>query len=260
MPDLPFSSEQRHKPRHVLLYFWAGQGWRRTPEGEVPVAAGACHWSRPGWAYACRQSCRDPLGITAIHFDLADPEGLPVPSSGMSLPPEILTVRQPDLVNTITGHVAELAMQTRSGVGVDDDARQAAATLFRGLLLTLAADTAADKGQTAPDGSRMWPEVTRYVQENLAEPPSIQALARHWGYSRFHFTRLFTAQFGLPPQAYILNARLALAKELLRETELSIAQVAARTGFQSMARFSNGFRERTGLSPSAYRQQKQDGE
>lgn len=251
--DLSFNSEQRRKPRHVLLYFWAGQGWRRTPEGEVPVAAGDCHWSRPGWTYACRQSNRNSLGVTAIHFDLADASGRLVQATRTRLPREILTVRQPELVNAITGRVADLAMQVRSGVGVEDEVRHAADVLFHGLLLTLAGDTAAARGGPAAGRERMWPEVTQYVQDHLAEPPSVAALARRWGYSRFHFTHLFTAHFGLSPQTYIMNSRLALAKELLRETDLGITQVAARTGFRDLARFSNGFRERVGVAPSVYR-------
>ena len=253
-PELAFSREQRCKPRHVLLYFWAGEGRRLVPGGEVPVATGSCHWSRPGWSYACTQSSDDPLGITAIHFDLVDAEGRLVPPSRIELPPEVLPVQPPALAREVTGHIAALAMKIRSGVTPREGEKQAAEKLLHGLLLQLDAGTA---GMTTADGPAavMWTEVANTIQENLQAPPSVEYLAHKWGYSRSHFTRRFTGHFGLSPQAYMVNARMSLAKELLRETDLSCTQIASLTGFGDLARFSSRFRQKTGLSPTAYRAQ-----
>lgn len=251
--ELPFSREQRRKPRHVLLFFWAGQGRRRLPEGEVAVGCGCCHWSRPGWSYVCHQDRRNPLGITAIHFDLVDESGQVVPAARTELPPEVLTVRSPEVAAAVTEDIAGQAMQIRSGIRPDPARQSAAEVLLQGLLLQLAADSAPE---LVRGGSRsaMWSEISRFIQENLQSAPSVGQLAGRWGYSRSHFSREFAAHFGLPPQVYIFNARLALAKELLRETELPIGQIAALTGFADAAPFANRFRQRTGLSPTAYRQ------
>ncbi len=252
--ELPFTPEQRRKRRNVLLYFWAGEGWRRLPEGEVAVRAGICHWSRPGWSYACRQAPEQPLGITAIHFDLVDADGRVVPPDEVDLPPEVLMVRQPHLVEEVTSHVALLAMESRAGAAPSPSALAAAETLLRGLLAMLAADL--QPGATSEGGARtMWPEVSRYLHDNLQAPPTLTALAARWGYTRSHFSRLFAAHFGLPPHRYLLNARLALAKELLRDTELPVAQVAELAGFADPAQFARRFRQATGLTATAYRQQ-----
>jgi AraC-like DNA-binding protein len=257
-PELTFSREQRRKPRHVLLYFWAGRGVRRVPDGEVVVAPGACHWSRPGWSYACRQSSSDPLGITAIHFDLVGGDSQVVRPADTVLPPEVLAVTVAGVVQEATAHIAGLAMQIRSGVSVEIDVQRAAEALLRGLLLQLAADTAGNAATGRADAA-MWAEVPGFIQENLGSLPSAEELARRWGYSRHHFSRRFSTHFGLSPQAYIVNARLALAKELLRETELSVTQIAARAGFNSLARFSNSFRAAAAVSPSEYRRLQAEG-
>lgn len=250
--ELAFTPEQRRKRRHVLLYVWAGEGWRRLPAGETPVATGACHWSRPGWSYACHQAPDSPLGITAIHFDLVDAQGRVVPPAATELPPEVLAVRQPRLADEITAHIAQLSMQCRAGVAVAPALLAAGETLLHGLLLTLDADS------RTPDppgraGQTLWPEVARHLHEHLQAPPSLADLAEHWGYTRSHFSRLFTAHFGLPPHRYILNARIALAKELLRDSELPVAQVAELAGFAAPAELSRCFRRTTGMSPTRYR-------
>lgn len=251
--ELPFSREQRRKPRHVLLYFWAGHGSRRVPSGEVAVAPGACHWSRPGWSYACRQSSAPPLGITAIHFDLLDPEGRLTPTTQTALPPEILAVRSPELVEAVTREIASQAIGIRAGIRPDSQRQQAAETLLHGLLLQLAADSAPASALHGPRAT-MWSEIAQHIQDNLPASLSVARLARRWGYSRSHFSREFTAHFGLPPQAYILNARLALAKELLRETDLPIGQIAEMSGFSGPAPFASRFLQKTKLTPTAYRQ------
>ena len=143
-------------------------------------------------------------------------------------------------------------MQMRSGICFDTALLDAAEALFRGLLLHLAAPA---PGAAKPGSARatMWSAVADYIQEHLQYLPSVAELARHWGYSRYHFSRLFVAHLGMPPRTYIRNSRLALAKELLRETELSISQVAALAGYVDLVRFSHAFRQGLGQSPTAYR-------
>ena len=85
-PRLEFTPQERRKSRNVLLYFWAGRGERQLPGGPTAIHPGICHWSRPGWTYACTQSPRNPLGITAIHFDLLDARGRVIPPTAISPP------------------------------------------------------------------------------------------------------------------------------------------------------------------------------
>ncbi len=250
--ELPFTPEQRRKRRNVLLYFWAGEGRRRLPEGEVAVTAGACHWSRPGWSYSCRQAPDKPLGITAIHFDLLDAAGQVIPPQECGLPGEVLTIRYPRLVDEVTAHIAHLSMRMRAGSALARPEQDSAAEMLHGILVLLDGDS---RGPEAAGraGQALWPEVTRHLHEHLQAPPSLAELARHWGYTRSHFSRLFAARFGVPPHRYILNARIALAKELLRETEIPIAQVAELAGFANAAQFARRFRLGAGVTASAYR-------
>ena len=81
----------------------------------------------------------------------------------------------------------------------------------------------------------------------------VQRLARVSGVSEAHFARSFKQAFGVPPHRYLLTRRVERAKMLLRETDLSITEIAFQTGWQSLGTFGRTFRDITGESPSTIR-------
>ena len=81
----------------------------------------------------------------------------------------------------------------------------------------------------------------------------VRRLARVSGVSEAHFARSFKQAFGVPPHRYLLTRRIERAKSLLRETELSITDIAFQTGWQSLGTFGRTFRDVTGESPSVVR-------
>jgi transcriptional regulator GlxA family with amidase domain len=81
----------------------------------------------------------------------------------------------------------------------------------------------------------------------------IRRLARVSGASEAHFARSFKEAFGVPPHRYLLTRRLERAAALLRDTNLSITQIAFHTGWNSLGTFGRTFREVTGESPGELR-------
>ncbi|MDM0110083.1 AraC family transcriptional regulator [Variovorax sp. J22R24] len=78
-------------------------------------------------------------------------------------------------------------------------------------------------------------------------------LAQVSGVSEAHFARSFKQAFGSPPHRYLLTRRIERAITLLRETDLSITDIAFDTGWASLGTFGRTFRDITGDSPSAVR-------
>lgn len=253
---LHFSPQEQYKPRHVLLVWWAGQGVRLLPDGPVPIHKGMCHWSRPGWAYACTQSPANPLGVTAIHFDLLDATGNVIPPDSVDLPPERLTVQEPGLTDTITRWIANRALDNRAGAPLPPEVDLAACSLLKGLLVKLTHHTASGRQQGFGDQAAAWNHLTAHIHAHLHDLESIERLAVRAGYTRSHFSRLFKTRTGMSPQQYVINARVALAKELLRGTSLSVSEVATRSGYADTYLLSRQFRRLVGVTPSAYRRQK----
>ena len=81
----------------------------------------------------------------------------------------------------------------------------------------------------------------------------VTRLADVSGVSQAHFARSFKQAFGIPPHRYLLTRRIEQATTLLRDTELSITEIAFATGWESLGTFGRTFRDITGQSPSAVR-------
>ena len=82
---------------------------------------------------------------------------------------------------------------------------------------------------------------------------TVARLAKHVGVSRSGFAARFTELVGEPPLQYLVRWRVARAAELLRDTDDSIAEIAARVGYDSVPSFSNTFKRWRGTSPGAFR-------
>lgn len=81
----------------------------------------------------------------------------------------------------------------------------------------------------------------------------VRRLAHVSGVSDAHFARSFKEAFGLPPHRYLLTRRIERAKTLLRDTALSITEIAFQTGWGSLGTFGRTFRDVTGKSPGEFR-------
>ncbi|MFM0170029.1 helix-turn-helix domain-containing protein [Paraburkholderia sediminicola] len=85
----------------------------------------------------------------------------------------------------------------------------------------------------------------------------VERLAAVSGVSEAHFARSFKRAFGIPPHRYLLTRRIEQANTLLRDTALSITEIAFATGWESLGTFGRIFRDITGLSPGAMRREAQ---
>ena len=86
-----------------------------------------------------------------------------------------------------------------------------------------------------------------------AEEWPVARLARVSGVSAAHFARSFKEAFGVPPHRYLLTRRIERAKALLRDTDISITDIAFQTGWKSLGTFGRIFRDVTGASPGEIR-------
>lgn len=86
----------------------------------------------------------------------------------------------------------------------------------------------------------------------------IERLAKVSHVSQAHFARSFKQAFGIPPHRYLLTRRIERAKTLLRDTEMSITDIAFQTGWASLGTFGRIFRDITGQSPGALRKRERD--
>ncbi len=83
---------------------------------------------------------------------------------------------------------------------------------------------------------------------------SVNQLANEVGMSRSSFVRRFSRLVGEPPLSYLTRWRMDVAAQLLRETELPMAQIADRIGYRSEYAFNRAFQRTRGTPPGRYRE------
>ena len=97
--------------------------------------------------------------------------------------------------------------------------------------------------------------VTDYLEGHLSDKTTIADLSALLDLSRFHFIRAFKKAVGLPPHRYIMHRRIERARELLANRDLSIGEIAERTGFSGTAQLTRAFRNIAGTTPTAFRRE-----
>ena len=95
--------------------------------------------------------------------------------------------------------------------------------------------------------------VLAFIREHIADAIRVDHLASMLHMSPCHFARMFRQAVGQPPHAYITSQRMRRAKELLRETDMPLVDVAAGAGFQTQAHFTGVFRKHAGVTPRLFR-------
>jgi transcriptional regulator GlxA family with amidase domain len=104
----------------------------------------------------------------------------------------------------------------------------------------------------APEGSSL-ESVLRWIEENLHEELSLDAIARRAAMSVRTLSRRFREQTGTTPFQWLLRARVRRAQFLLETTNQAVERVASHVGFGSAAAFREQFRRVVATSPQSYR-------
>lgn len=121
------------------------------------------------------------------------------------------------------------------------------------LLCNLAKDVAVNKCHYGEENRIM--RMCEYIRENCVDNAfRVADMADRFHISEAHMRRIFASEIRISPAAFLMNARLDLAKNrLARDVEASIGEIAFSCGFSSVYYFSSAFKQRVGCTPSEYR-------
>lgn len=113
-----------------------------------------------------------------------------------------------------------------------------------------APDDGARRGGIAPAPLR---RVLEFIDAHLGDELRVRTLAAIAGLSEHRFAHNFKQATGLAPHRYVVRRRVERARQMLRETNMTVTSVAHELGFGSASRFAIVFRRAAGASPSSFR-------
>ncbi len=96
-------------------------------------------------------------------------------------------------------------------------------------------------------------QVLEYIQTYLDREIKLADLTSLVGMSRYYFCRLFKRSLGVAPYQYVLQQRVERAKQLLKQNELSICEIAFMCGFKDQSHLTTVFRKFTGITPKVFK-------
>lgn len=96
-------------------------------------------------------------------------------------------------------------------------------------------------------------EAITYIKKNFDQPITISDISANLSLDRKYFSKIFKRELQMSPHEYLINYRLTRACELMRTTNLSIAEIATTVGYDNQFSFSRVFKKYKGVSPSDYR-------
>jgi AraC-like DNA-binding protein len=110
---------------------------------------------------------------------------------------------------------------------------------------------------SAPAETRPVPQdfraLRRYLHERFDQPMTLDELAERMHVSRWHLCRAFKRHFGQTPMECLQAVRMQHAALFLRDVNLSVQEVARRSGYEDLFHFSKQFKKHYGVSPRAMR-------
>lgn len=107
-------------------------------------------------------------------------------------------------------------------------------------------------GATSADTVR---KVHDYLVEHLGERVTIEELSRKFHINATTLKEAFKAEYGMSVAAHTREHRMEHAMMLLRESAMTVSEIAKSVGFESQSRFTSAFSEKYGILPSEYRKE-----
>lgn len=95
-------------------------------------------------------------------------------------------------------------------------------------------------------------KVLQVLRENMAEPPSLEAIGRKVGCSPYYLSRTFSQETGATIPQYLRRIRMERAAELLRTGRHNVTEVALEVGYNSLSHFSQAFCQTMGSCPAIF--------
>ena len=222
-------------PDHDLWYVMNGEGKLALGREAIPLSAGVCLVFRPGDSPRATQDPGRRLVVFAAHFAAKKSAGLPA---------RLHRVRDTPFLNTLAQHCAAAARRG-DALGAEQSRLHLRQMLLH--LLQESVEPPPSPVDLALHG------IVRAIEREPGRRWSVDTLARQAHLSRSQFTRRFTLFTGMPPNRFLVTARMGRARQLIAETDMTLSEIAYALDYRDVYFFSRQFKQFAGVAPSGLR-------
>lgn len=238
------------REQYILHLIVSGKGFYVTPQGKFSLSAGDIFLIRPYTEIEYYADEKDPWEYYWVNFKGEDSEYI---LRKTDLTPQLPVMHgcTQEIFRAMEDIAANPASSTCDNI-------ELTGRLYILLSLLVKSSTGAElSSPKAEEKRRRLRSARDYIEINYPLPISVEDIAAAAGVSRAALFRLFKAELNTAPADYLIAYRIAQAKKLLSETDISITAVARSVGYEDNLYFSRAFKRLTGVSPSDYRSSRQ---
>ncbi len=226
---------------HYLIHcVLSGKGTFQVGERKFPLSAGQGFLIHPDISTTYTADATDPWYYCWVGFG-GDGCAAIMSQCGLSLEQPILSFKSPEKMEKC---VSEIYRSVTPGI----NPFLSTARLFDFFALLYR-----ENGGRRQLGRGIAENAMEYALRNYSYGITVEELARHVGVDRSHLFRIFKKMLGISPQEYLLNLKLARARELMESTELSVTEIMYSCGFNDLSNFSKQFKKAYGCPPASCR-------
>lgn len=230
---------------HYLIHLvLSGKGTFRLEDRTFALQAGAVFLIKPSQLCQYQADEEDPWEYCWVGFNGACANKL-VSRLPFSDTMPVHQARNPETLHDIL-----MKLYRSRGMEAQDEAAMVGYLYL--FISALMKETREAEPRASSSSSQYVLNAIKYIQFNYSHDISIDDVAKSVGVSRSHLYRVFMSNVGKSPIDYLTEYRIGEACNLLRTSNLSIAEVAISVGFFDQFYFSRVFKKSVGVPPSRY--------
>ena len=241
-----------------LFYIITGQGAFTTKDKTIPLTSGDVLFIRPGLFY----NFSDETKLISINFDITRNQTQyrsPIPPDPTDFfePSRIFESDPPEELSEILiiHNSFDLEQLFHKCISHMDFPNPYSDAYTSSIIKEILSILIMEQSKLKNSNTELVEKIMIFLHTNYHTDIKNANISKQFGYHPFYLNRIFKENTGMTLHQTLLRVRLQNAKELLKQTRLSIDEIHKEVGFNNRTQFCTFFRKQTGMSPTEYRKQ-----
>lgn len=229
---------------YLIVLVLSGSGTLMYNEKFYELKPGSCFFIDCKIPYYHQSSDSDPWELIWVHFHGA---------TSKEYYRYFSVISDPALMPQAFGELKDkLERLLDVNTHADLMAEISSSRLIMDILSILLQDVTNSKEEQTPARQKML-QIRLYLDEHYTDKFSLDQLSEHFFISKYHLSREFKNHFGITPNHYVISKRITLVKKLLRFSDFTLEDIAAKAGFYDTSYLNKQFKKSEGISASDFR-------